>query len=180
MLGMYERIPDWMLDAEMIRECCYTMTVPFVSIPLARKNAEHAVPLFLGQVGNLTEDAAEKHLLLPQIYYLIFEASALEKSGNIQGAAAKLREVLFYAASDEVYMSAAEMQGSLKRIFGSMVLSKEERIVFAHIREFGEKQTVGVKKWKQMGVHRAETKYQFLSVLGKRIRSWFRTDTKIA
>ena len=31
-----------------------------------------------------------------------------------------------------------------------------------------------------MGVHRAETKYQFLSVLGKRIRSWFRTDTKIA
>ena len=85
------------------------MTVPFVSIPLARKNAEHAVPLFLGQVGNLTEDAAEKHLLLPQIYYLIFEASALEKSGNIQGSAAKLREVLSYAASDEVYMSAAEM-----------------------------------------------------------------------
>ncbi len=112
-VGAQEHIPEWTRDIRAIDERVYAAARPFAHIAYARWLLDDDPVKFRGLVSVFTENAERRQMLLPVIYFKIYQAIDKKRGGKTDEALTQLNEALAAALPDKVLLPFAEQNGEI-------------------------------------------------------------------
>lgn len=128
MLGQYAEIPEWLGRKEGIRSRSLAIGLPFAQLiyggMLLKQAKTHQIShvLFMEETENLILESRQFNMLLPQVYYHIYQAIEANWRGERREAAACLKSAMKLAEADKVYFPFAEFYRHIQVILESLVL----------------------------------------------------------
>ncbi|MBQ4521638.1 MAG: helix-turn-helix transcriptional regulator [Lachnospiraceae bacterium] len=128
LLEQYDEISFWMKDKNDIDEHIDYPIVPFAQIISASLMYVECRKRYIDnntyctRLMELCIESDERHMLLPKIYYYIFESMVKNDIGDINGAKNALKKALDYAICDKVYVPFAEFYSYISGILDKIAL----------------------------------------------------------
>ncbi|MDO5563432.1 MAG: LuxR C-terminal-related transcriptional regulator, partial [Synergistaceae bacterium] len=149
LLDIEDGLPGWMHDMKSIQESIYLSAVPFAHISYARALMRSDTEEFNKLLNEFMALTEQLHMQLPKVYYLIYHAIVLERSGDRDGALEALGQALDTAVPDRVFMPFAEHGAELGKLLKIISKTYKDTRAIDEILKLSGRMLIGINKIKE-------------------------------
>lgn len=144
LLEQFKEVPQWLCSASEISNKGLMLTQPFMHMILGRvllerlKKHEISYEMFEEDIYQWIEECRQVHMLLPEVYYLIYLAAGSDAVGHYGEATERLKAALQLCNEDAIILPFAENYGIVNRLLQSTYLRGDLQELKQKIIEIGE------------------------------------------
>ena len=146
LLDIDSMMPQWILSLKTVHETVPALTVPFALIPCARIMLTKNPPEFRALAGELIAECEAAHMLLPQVYLMIFRAVERAKAGDWSAAVCFIKQALAIAVPDRVFLPFAGVDDSVAELLSFVRQPHRDQQSIDEVLALVKRLSAGVKK----------------------------------
>ena len=146
LLDIDSMMPQWILSLKTVRETVSAITMPFALIPCARIMLTKNSLEFRALSEELISECKAMHMLLPQVYLMIFQSVERAKAGDWSAAVCSIKKALNAAVPDRVFLPFAGIDEIVVELLMSVRQSYRDPKSIDEILTLVKRMDAGIKK----------------------------------